>query len=420
MSSGTSAQGGAGNGGRGRTRGRVVMWIALAVVVALVAAAVIVWAALRTRGGPVEAVREYVDLIAAGDAVGASQLVDPAQYTGYDGGSGPDSPLDSSAFVSAGAEVTASDALVLDPDMMAVVAGQASQRIEVTDVALDFGDSADVPVGETVDVEVDYSLRGVSSTALLRAERLDDTWFGFTRWRVVDPLLVPLVVQSNAPELGPALVRADEDRNDRVATEPAHPDGGSAHPAVEVPAEIDLSGPDAEGASQRATLLYPGVYRIGGTTSTYLTAPAKSVVLADAAATSTPSEVLGDVVSTSLWFAPTPELSDRISDEATAFVASCLAAMPNPPADCPDELRARAGFATDVVLDDAPVLDDITSYQTEHVDGVAVQPALRATFTTGRFDFTSDDGRRDDAIFFLYAWVHPDGDDVTIEFRPSL
>ncbi|WP_378148181.1 hypothetical protein ACFJGV_08090 [Cnuibacter sp. UC19_7] len=404
-------------GGGQRTRGRVVMWIALAVVVALVAAAVVVWAALRTRGGPVEVVREYVDLIAAGDAVGASQLVDPAQYTGYDGGSGPDSALDSSAFVSAGAEVTASDALVLDPDMMAVVAGQASQRIEVSDVALDYGDSADIPVGETVDVEVDYSLRGVSSTALLRAERLDDTWFGFTRWRVVDPLLVPLVVQSNAPELGPAVVRADEDQEERprTASEPE-----PAHSAVEVPAEIDLSGPDAEGASQRATLLYPGVYRIGGTTSTYLTAPAKSVVLAGAAATSTASEVFGDVVSTSLWFAPTPALSDRISDEATAFVASCLAAMPSPPAACPDELRARAGSATDVVLDDAPVLDDITSYQTEHVDGVATAPALRATFTTGRVDFTSDDGRRDDAIFFLYAWVHPEGDDVRIEFRPSL
>ncbi|GGI38016.1 hypothetical protein GCM10010988_16870 [Cnuibacter physcomitrellae] len=394
------------------SRRRLVVGLSLGVVLVLAATAAIVWAALRTRGGPVEAVRDYVELIAAGDAVGASQLVDPAQYTGYDGESTPAPP----PTVSAGAEVTASDDLVLDRDMMAVVAGQASQRIEVADVALDYGDSPDVPVGETVDVGVTYLLRGVSTTAVLRAERMDDTWFGFTQWRVVDPLLVPLVVQSNTPELGPAEIRDDEDRHDRGASS----DAGSAHPAVRVPAEIDLSGPDAEGASQRATLLYPGVYRIGGTTSTYLTAAPKTVVLAGAATTSTTSEAFGDVVSTSLWFEPTQALSDRISEEATEFVAACFAAMPSPPADCPGELRARSGFATDVVLNDAPVLDDITSYQTEHVDGVATEPAVRATFTTGRFDFTSDDGGRDDAIFFLYAWVHPEGDDVTIEFRPSL
>ncbi|WP_378143790.1 hypothetical protein ACFJGV_10185 [Cnuibacter sp. UC19_7] len=381
---GTPARG----SGRRWSRRRIVLTSVIGGAVLLAAVAWIVYSAIRVNIHPEDTVRDYLDLLAAGDTQAAAAMVDPTAYTGYDEYS--DDPL-AAPLVSGGAARTAEDDIVLDTGVIEQAAAAATSRLTVGELRAD-DDGYHLAVGDRLDVDVRYSVADVEGRTTLRVERLPDTWYGFPQWRVVDPLLVPLRVETNLPELGPAAI-------------------GSA--------SVDVSGPRLDRAPQRVTLLYPGVYGLQATASRFATAEDAEVTLSGGNATSSSSDELGEVVDSTLVYSATSALRDRVTAEAQAFVDSCFAALPAVGPECPTTLSLRAGFAQDVAISDYPALDGIGTYSVDYTDGVAAEPALRATFTPGRFSYTAD-GSYDASRFSIYAWISPRADDVVIEFRSGL
>ncbi|QJU55671.1 hypothetical protein SCB71_01145 [Herbiconiux sp. KACC 21604] len=282
---------------------------------------------------------------------------------------------------------------MLDSEVIETASAASTERLVVGELRTD-GDDAGVAVGDMVDIDAQYSVAGVDSRATLRVERLADTWYGFPRWRVIDPLLVPLRVETNLPEIGAATIAS---------------------------APVDVSGPRIDDAPQRATLLYPGVYTLAAAQSEFVTADDLELIVAGGTAVSSSSDVFGDAVDGALLYSATEALETQVTEEAEAFIASCFASLPEVGENCPTSLRLRADFARDVAVSELPALEGIATYQVDYVDGVAAEPPLRATFTPGRFSYTADDtGDVDTTRFSLFAWISPTADDVIIEFRSGL
>lgn len=370
------------------SRRRIVLTSVIGGVLLLAAITWVVYSAIRVTIHPEDTVRDYLDLLAAGDTQAAAAMVDPADYTAYDEYS--DDGL-TAPVVSNDAARTVEDDIVLDTALIEAAAAAASERLVIDDLRED-DDGYHLAVGDRLDVDVRYSVADVDSRATLRVERLPDTWYGFPQWRVVDPLLVPLRVETNLPELGPAAI-------------------GSAAVAV--------SGPRLDGAPQRVTLLYPGTYTVTAATNQFVTADDQEVTVTGGSAVSSYSDDLGETVDSGLLYSATQALQDRVTEEAQAFVDSCFATLPALGPECPTALVLRADFAQQAVISDYPALEGIATYSVEYADGVAAEPPLRATFTPGRFSYTSD-GSFDTSRFSIYAWISPSADDVTIEFRSGL
>lgn len=370
------------------SRRRIVVTSVIGGVLFLAAVAWVVYSGIRVTVKPEDTVRDYLDLLASGDAAAASALVDPSSYTAYDeySGEGLDAPV-----VTSGAPATAADDVVLDTATIDAAAAGSSEHLVVGELRAD-DDGYHLAVGDRLDVDVRYTVADVDGRTTLRVERLPDTWYGFPEWRVVDPLLVPLRVETNLPEIGPASIAS---------------------------ARIDVSGPRLDGASQRATMLYPGVYTLRATANEYLSADDQEVIVAEGNVTGSSSDDLGEVVDSAVVYRATDALEERVSAEAEAFVTSCFAALPEVGPECPTSLRLRADFAQDIAISDLPMLDGIATYSVDYAGGVASEPPLRATFSPGRFTSTAD-GFLDTTRFSLYAWISPTKDDVTIEFRSGL
>lgn len=371
-------------GGRTRT---LFLVVGLAILVVFVAGATMAWSSMRTRTGPAEVVTAYVNLLAAGDAAAASALVDPTFYSGYSGRS----EAARTPTASPGSVVAGDDDIALDPDLLIAAASTSDEHIVVTEVTTDEERAAEAEVGDLVDVEVGYELDGLENSALLRAERLDDTAVGFTQWRVVDPLLVPLVVQSRHPELGPATI------------------GESS-------AAVDVSGPGFDGATQRATLLYPGIYSIQGPDTPYFEGGSASVVLAGANVG--PVGELPDTVTAQLSFTPTLELQSRVERELEGYLAGCLDPATADGLACPDDFYTSVTTASSVELTTVPRFREFAYLSVPHPGGVAEEPMLRSMFTTGIVEFTNPAGEREGDAFDITALVAAEGDDVSIEFGP--
>ncbi|MCS5497843.1 hypothetical protein NY547_11405 [Cnuibacter physcomitrellae] len=377
------------NPARRWSRRRIVLTSVIGGILLLVAAAWIVYSAIRITVEPEDTVREYLDLLASGDAAAASTTVDPTSYTAYDeySGEGLDTPV-----VTSGAPVTSADDIVLDAATIEAAAAGSSGHLVVGDLRAD-DDGYHLAVGDRLDVDVEYTVADVDSRATLRVERLPDTWYGFPQWRVVDPLLVPMRLETNLPELGAASI-------------------GSA--------PIDVSGPRLDGAPQRATLLYPGVYTIQPAASEFVVADDQEVTVAEGNVVGSSSDELGEVVDSAVVYTATDALEARVSSEAEAFVTACFASLPEVGPECPTSLRLRADFAQDIAISDLPILEGITTYSVDYAGGAPTEPPLRATFTPGRFTYTAD-GLPDTTRFSLYAWISPTSyDDVAIEFRSGL
>ncbi|WP_368497678.1 hypothetical protein [Herbiconiux sp. A18JL235] len=374
--------------GRRWSRRRIVATSVVGGMLLLAVAAWIVYSSIRATVRPEDSVRDYLDLLAAGDFAAASAAVDPATYTAYDEYDGEtlEAPV-----VATGSARGGGDDIVLDPGAIDEAAAASRDRLVVGELRAD-DDGAQLAPGDALDVDVQYTVAGVDSSTTLRVERLADTWYGFPQWRVVDPLLVPLRVETNLPDLGPAAIAS-------------------------VP--VDVSGPRIDGAPQRVTVLYPGAYTVTPVQSEYVAADDLEVTVAGGTAVSSYSDTIGDAASAVLLYSATEALETTVATKAEAFVGSCFGSLPAVGENCPTSLRLRADFAQNVAISEPPTLDGIATYQVDYVDGEATEPPLRATFTAGRFSYSSD-GDTDTTRFSLFAWITPTADDVTIEFRSGL
>jgi hypothetical protein len=367
MSETTAPDEGTTVGGRRRARLLIIV-IGIALVVLGIAAAV-VWSVLRTAQGPAEAVRDYAALIAEGDADAASSLVDPVAWA-------------------EGREEVAS-VLVSDE-----VLASSLEPFSVLDIELGGDATADAAVGSTVLVEVDYAVGDERGRAALRVEREEDGPFGATRWRVVDPLVVPIAVESNVPAVGPAIL------------------GGEP---------MELSGPSFAGAEQLVALVYPGEYQVIAPERTSFSAPTEYVLaLSDAEpSVQDPSAgaALPPAAEVQLWFDPTPELVDTVSEALDEHLDACLEEATAMPDDCPAVLAYLGRNVSALTITDRPEIDVLGAVGVDYVDGVPTRSPVGLRSTIGVIEYTGEDGARRDESFRVVADLDVQGDTVDIVFR---
>jgi hypothetical protein len=347
-------------GPRPRRRWWILALVAVVLVAAAITGAVIVSG--RNEDAPVEAVRAYVDAIARGDASTANSLVDPTSF-----GPGVDPAL-------------------LTDEMLR----SATQRITVGGVDLDFSADLDADV---VEVEVDYTLGDVRSVVMLRAKRAGTTAGLLHEWRVIDPLLVPVRVQTN-----------------ESSQETAGFGAGT----------VPVSGPEYDGFPQHRFLVYPGVYPLRGHESRYLEAPPETVVAANGDPRARPSDADNDTVDGVVNYRATTELTGILTDRMAKHVTACFAALPKVPANCPETLLNNVSLLRSARVDRQPVIGSVQSYQVDY-RGERTEPSLRMISRDGSFAYTDTDGATGDEPFIVYAriTVTPE-DELTITFTTEI
>ena len=317
----------------------------------------------HNAAAPAAAVRAYVEAIARGDASAANRMVDPASFA--DG---------------------------VDPALLTdEVLRSAKQRIEVAEVNLSPGEdlSADV-----VDVQVEYSLGRQETTVLLRAKRAGTTAGVLRDWRVIDPLLVPVRVESTVPRLDTASLGA---------------------------ATVPVGGPGGNGWPERRFFVYPGVYELRGHESRYLTAAPQDVAATNTGYDERPANIDGQLARSYLSYQATPALTAAVTTRLDAHVTACFAAVPNVPRDCPWHVYAYADFATGMRLARRPRVESIEAYQVDYPSVRAAAQPLRFTTDDGELTYTNEDGqpRRENFSAHGQIGVTPD-DDLTVTFTGGL
>ncbi|GAA4439018.1 hypothetical protein GCM10023148_46120 [Actinokineospora soli] len=269
-----------------------------------------------------------------------------------------------------------------DPDVAAAALAGATERITLVGVAVDKYADTDA---DTVEVRVEYRLANVPNSVNLRVERADpglvDTW------RVIDPFLIPVRVQSTLPVLGTATI-------------------GDA--------EIPVTGLATEGHPQRAVHLYPGVYPLRAKESRYVRSTRVGPLVVDTGNYGQrPEDTPGNTVETAIDYEATPDLYTLVTERTSEHVAKCFA-EPRTPA-CPDVHHPRADGKPR--MDSAPVVDRITEYQTPH--GSSESP-LRFSANGGRYSYTSD-GQTRSGVFVVFGQVVVTSEgDATVKFTPEL
>jgi hypothetical protein len=351
-------------GPRAASRSRRRWWI-LALAVVVLGAAAITGAVVvsgRNEDAPVVAVRAYVDAIARGDARRANALADPRSF-----GVGVDPAL-------------------LTDEMLR----SATRRITVDEVDLDVGADLDADV---VEVDVDYSLGRVRSSVTLRAKRAGTTAGVLHEWSVIDPLLVPVRVQTNEPRLDTAGFGAGT---------------------------VPVSGPEFSDFPQHPFFVYPGVYPLRGHESRYLGAAPDPVVAANREYGQRPADDRDEVVDGTVYYRATTELTTILNDRMADHVAACIAAVPKVPGNCPYTIVSSADLVTRIRLDRRPTVDSVQTYQVDY-RGERTEPPLRMTSRSGSFAYTDIDGASGTEPFTVYARivVTPD-DELTVTFTADL
>jgi hypothetical protein len=351
-----------------RRRRTWILAIAGLVVVVLVVTGVIV-VSIRNDDAPTDAAREYLDAIASGDGPTANALVDPGSF--------------------------ADD---VDPELLTDALRSAKKRITVEEVNL--ADNAE-PNADVVGVEVTYRLNHRSAgglmeraTVTVRVKRAGTTAGVLDDWQVIDPLLVPLIVENNQAWLRPASL-----------------DG----------TPVPVSGPSIDGWPKRRFYVYPGVYELRGHKSRYLTATPQTIVAVahghDEHPPTGDDEQLVGVRWLSLYYQGSSELTSIVDDRLTDHVTACFAAMPKELPDCPRSPR----FAKDMQLTRQP---DQPTFDRDYLENFT-DDELESTWNfradNGSYSYIDEDGERQTQSFTAEGSIvlTPD-DDLTVIFKAPL
>lgn len=265
--------------------------------------------------GPQRAVRHYLDLIAGGDLAGATALVPAGRWSGW----------------------PASGVQVASSGVQQVPALLDGSHLPVESMAVGAVAVGDPDEDGTVVATVDYTVGEMSHRARLRVQSRSRHWWGGVRWQVLDPLLLPVVVETNLVQLSPGLL------------------GG---------APIPLSRSYTPDAAAVAALAYPGVYTLGAHEHEYVVAKPSHVIVGHSL-TRIRQPALGPAVQASMWFSARTGLARLVRTGATARLTACFA----------DPTRRgcrRVDTSGGRLLGDA-VLIGIGSYSTSYRDGVAQQ-----------------------------------------------
>ncbi|MGX7826643.1 hypothetical protein ACTG9Q_16275 [Actinokineospora sp. 24-640] len=344
-------------GGRGNRRGLALIGALVLVLLLVVGVAAVVVVGNRNRDAPLAAVRAYVEAIARGDAAAAHAAVDPATYA--DG---------------------------VDPALAGAALASAQARVVIERVSLEH--DADL-AEDIVEVRVDYALASSRHSAVLRAQRADtglvDTW------RVLDPLLVAMRVQTNEPAFDTATL------------------GG-----VVVP----VSGPRPQGFPERRFFVYPGVYELRGLESRYLRAAQKTVTVNRIGSGERPADT-ANLTDAVVSYQATPELTSTVATRLAEHITACFADAPKAPPGCPPDVYAYADEGVRLLRQ--PDLRSIAHYQVDYRADGDIEPSLRLRAENGRLAHTGHDGGERRQSFYAYGRVVVTPEDgLSITFTSEL
>ncbi|HWM01450.1 MAG TPA: hypothetical protein VNP92_03850 [Actinophytocola sp.] len=347
-----------------------ILAIAGLVVVVLVVTGVIV-VSMRNDDAPTDAVREYLDAIARGDGPTANALVDPRSF-----------------------------AKDVDPKLLTDALRSAKKRITVEEVNVAKG--ADLNA-DMVGVEVAYRLNhrmrgglGARGAATLRVKRAGTTAGVLDEWQVIDPLLVPFIVENNQAWLRPASL-----------------DG----------TPVPVSGPALDGWPERRFYVYPGVYELHGHKSRYLKATPQTVVAESAPSyDERPHDGKPPAEELYLRYEASAELTSTVADRLTDHVTACFAAVPKVPDNCPGDLSKRLSYVTDIRLTqqpDPPTFDRnaLEYYTDDELESSWSFQADNGSFSFIDEDFPEDDEQRTESLTTYGSIDITPDDDLTVTFN---
>ncbi|MFD6795936.1 MULTISPECIES: hypothetical protein [Prauserella salsuginis group] len=336
------------------------------VVTAAVAGFVVV--AMHNSSAPADAVRDYVETIARGDAAAANRMVDPATFPGRE--------LDRSLLT---------DAVLGSADRLNV------EEIEVEEIngepAGSMGFSPDDAIAE---VHVSYVIDGAEERrgeATLRARLAESTLGVWEHWTVIDPLVVPAYLETSLH------------RVDGVAGMAGATIGGAHAPA---------NAPGADPVNRTYVLLYPGVYTVRGVASRYFTSEPETLVAVQRSwdgdqfwepADHTPPHGLARI-----GYDETPELLNAVSAEMERELTACAEAVPDPLPRCPHGI---AGYSemTGATIDRFP---EVRSLGLAQSGGGGPPQLWLHTESDGLVDARLSDGTDMPVSFFVSAKVRID------------
>lgn len=341
-------------------RSRRTLAIIGGLIVALLVTAVVgaILVHNRNKDAPVVAVREYVDAIARGDASAANAAV-PAAAAGAD------------------------PALLTDQ-----VLSSAKTRISIENVNLaPLG--AEVDAG-MVDVEVTYNLgpATASTMVVLRAQRSGTTAGVLDRWKVIDPLVVPVRIETNEPTFTTAPLGA---------------------------ATVPVGGPRSGDFPERRFLIYPGVYELRGHQSQYLTADSQLVVAYNRDDGEKPA-ITGQPTEATIVYKATPQLTSVVNNQLADHITACFATTGTLPKGCPVEAFAVRDIRGSRLVRQ-PTVKSITGYQVNYKADGSTEPTMRFVAEDGQVAYAGGSG----LTFFAYGRIviTPD-DQLTITFTTQL
>ncbi|PWD51736.1 hypothetical protein C8046_14845 [Serinibacter arcticus] len=294
------------------TRRRTLVAATSGLVVLLGATGALLWTQSLPERSPESAVLAYAQLVADGETAAATALVpvpggvleiDSADYAD-DPATAPD-PAPGFAFV---------DPALLSDEVYALA------DVQLTDVSVvppSRSAVAEVEVGDTIEVELRYTVDGVPAGVLLRAERGPDTFPAQQSWRVLDSLTVPAIV----------------------------PVDDSFGTVAEIAGRPVLTSPhDGLGLPQRPVMLYPGIYTVTMAEREHLSAEPVELRVA-AAGRALPAAVTRRA-SAPLVVRTDEEILDRLTSAMEEVRARCTTPGPESQ-ECPSTLeRLLAAGAT--------------------------------------------------------------------------
>lgn len=301
-------------------------------VAAAVAGFVVV--ATHNSAAPADAVRDYVETIARGDAEGANRMVDPADFPGR--------PIDTS---------------LLTDEVLGSASRLHVQEVELREIDGEPADSVTFsPHGAVAEVHVEYVVDGGPQhggpqhrasqhhtsqhrgEVTLRARLTGSTLGLWEHWTVIDPLVVPAYVETSMHEVA------------GVAGMEGATIGGVAVPA-------NPHGIDA--VDRTYFLLYPGVYTVRGVESPYFTAEPETLVAAERSWNPDefwePDDHTPPAGLARVGYDDTAQLRAKVADETERLLRACADAVPDVREGCPQRISGYSDM-TAATIDRVPVV----------------------------------------------------------------
>lgn len=332
------------------------------IAVLVVTGAAIAVTTVNTQRGAVAQAREYLDAIAAGQASRANELVDPNMETSQRG------YVSDEMLASATERITVLDVTETDLSPADSDANWFGAAVEPT-----------AATGrQTQNVQVTYRLGGLTETAVLVAERVENELLVLERWQIITPLVFESAAgSSHAFDMTIGSVPVTPGRVESSTWEGNQP------------------------VSWVPFTAYPGIYPVAGSESEFYSVSTEPVRVGQPVEETVPDR--------NVVYTPTEALETAVETAVTQKIDECAASTAASTDGCP--------FGTYVSTPNTAVSWSVASYPT--VSMSTTSNTFEVEDGMASYEYSGNRGRAitgSDTIWGTGSFT-VDGDVVTVEFR---